>query len=88
METVTIMQPPKSYKERYPGEYKDNLNRSKEKRKKAAEAREEQRKRLLVKSGTKAVPKPKNIKELIKEANDKFRPINSKQFGRYFNNTR
>ena len=69
-------------KERYPGEYQANLDRKKANRAKAAQAQEEQRQRLLLKSGTRAEAKPDNMPELMKEAERKFKPINSKQFSK------
>lgn len=71
-------------KERYPGEYKDNLERKKEKRRKAAEAQEQQRKRLLVKAGTRPAPKPDNLAEITALANHRAKAINGVQVGRCF----
>lgn len=71
-------------RERYPGEYQDNLDRKKANRRKAAEAQAEQRQRLLIKSGTRKEAKPPNMNELMEEAERKFKPINGLQIGRHF----
>lgn len=71
-------------KERYPGEYQKNLDRKKANRLKAAQAREEQRQRLLAKSGTRKVDKPGNMTELTELANHRAKAINGVQIGRHF----